>query len=1314
MSDIFSVDEIKRIRTEGERTKALARLRELATEEVLSVSLNAVKIAGELLALNEIDNAERIYQSVLQREPGYLWAVTGMALVYRCRGRRDQATALLLGLLEQHPNQPHVRLQTAEELRALGRLDEALSQVDTILSVQPDHLQARMQRASLLLERGDHVSALAIYESVLEDHPDHAPAHLGTAAALEVLGLNRDAISHLDRVLSENPVHLEAFARRTRLIETFGSQNFALSIDEIQRLRTEGERAKALVRLRELATEEVLSVALKAVKIAGELLVLNEIDDAERIYQSVLQREPGYLWAVTGMALVYRRRGRRDQAAALLLGLLEQYPNQPHVRLQTAEELHALGRLDEALSQVDAILSVQPDHLQARLRRASLLLEQGDQATALALYDSVLEEHPDHAAAHFQSAVALDALGRFEDAIVHLDRVLALQPEHMGARSLKASIAERTGNQRLALSQWSEAIVNFPASPEYRMKLAQLRQRLGREERAYNELVDLTERFPEYAEAKVLAGHTARGLGYRREALDWFRAAMQIQPNRARLVVECARELVHLGEFREAEECLANLSAPLAKDSDVVGLQLALLARQDDAAARENLLSMLEAEPQADKVVELVRHGWQLGFHRESIQRMQVLAAEDSSTPSSQLRIALARTFLQAGEFAGAQHAVAEVPEAGLDATESLDVADIRLELGDIAGARRALEQVNELRLASRKHLSRGQLERAFRTCHDAGQLDLRDALAQPGDPKVPRANMVPGRALQAMLACEDGCEQQARRLIAGEAEENPEFPLDRWQARLAHLGRDFPAAVEAFTGRVSGSSLVALQDAKLWIRLLIDAEEIDRAWNSLRRFERCFARRDLATERAELLRLDLRFADAVECLRSILDRDPLDETIAFHLVHALIDHAQIHEARTLIEQWSPKMPVSVRWLQLRLHWASAAYSDWEPLLALQGEVHKSASPRARIELFFNQVDGLMRRGMHDEAEHSIAGFRAGIAGLPVSPRHRARLELTCAQRLVWLARHAESRLILDRLFTDGGTHSMRDELYRISCANEAYGGGDVQRYRLHRSRIRNPRHHVQITDFRSDIPHGVPPTRVAVLLHLYYLEMWAELERYLLPLAGTLFQLYVTVSRDANADEVVRQVKRSYPDAKVLCVENRGFDIGAHWLNLDTVDLRSFDLVLLLQTKKNNHTRIGPVWRRTLLDALMGTPGRWRDNLWTFAEHRNVGMIGSGLHRNSFDIWAYDEMKRLLEMLGMPTNFDQVKRFYEHVSGTMFLIRAELLAEMHAKTRDRIVFERYENLSLRKRFDLTYAHAMERAFGMYVRWRKFEILWRV
>jgi lipopolysaccharide biosynthesis protein len=286
----------------------------------------------------------------------------------------------------------------------------------------------------------------------------------------------------------------------------------------------------------------------------------------------------------------------------------------------------------------------------------------------------------------------------------------------------------------------------------------------------------------------------------------------------------------------------------------------------------------------------------------------------------------------------------------------------------------------------------------------------------------------------------------------------------------------------------------------------------------------------------------------------------------------------------------------------------------------------------------------------------------------------------------------------------------MQDELCRLACANESYGGGDLAHYLELRKRSARARHHLTITPFATG---AAPALRAIALLHLFHQDQWPEFRERLAALHGDGPQLVVAIPEEIDGDATIAEIKAFDPAAKIVRVANRGFDIGSHWQVLDTIDLSGFDVALLLQTKKSTHTRVGPIWRRNLVDALIGSRSRWLDNLHLLATQPRIGMIGSAWHQTTFHPWTYPAMRDVLRALQMPTRFDEIKAIHEFTAGSMFMIRADLLRQLHVKTRAAVVFESYASLSVARRGDDSLAHAMERAFGLYTRWRGFEIAWR-
>jgi len=492
-----------------------------------------------------------------------------------------------------------------------------------------------------------------------------------------------------------------------------------------------------------------------------------------------------------------------------------------------------------------------------------------------------------------------------------------------------------------------------------------------------------------------------------------------------------------------------------------------------------------------------------------------------------------------------------------------------------------------------------------------------------------------------------------------------------------------------------------------------LDAGRVAHAWDWLKKLEPRFAPNELVLLKCQLLRLDLRFAEELEELEAARARKPWDTAIVRALAHALIDEGAVGRARDLLEGGVARMPAEMAWFSPCVRLARRAHHERAQFLAEVGRFCARVPPKQIPDMLLEHAHSCMLAGDFARAEALTEECMELMPKQPVAVARRAEIEIMIARRLLQLGRHNEAREIFDRLLRANPPVRWRDEILHASALNEARGGGDFERLLAHQNAVTDSRHHIPLTPFRTDSRGGTPPVRVAVLLHLYYTDQWPEFERYLQSLRGTRFQLFVSLAQGAEAgfEEAIHAFDAG---ASIRRVENVGFDMGSHWQNLDAIDLSQFDAVLLLHTKRNGHTRNGAFWRRTLIEPLLGSPERWRDNLWALADAPELGMIGSGIHRVAFPgQLVFPELRLVLEALGLPLQHDLLRQLGARVSGTMFLMRANLLAEMHARTRPRITFRRHEDMPIAFKLGQTYAHALEICFGLYPKWRGYRSLWR-
>jgi len=800
---------------------------------------------------------------------------------------------------------------------------------------------------------------------------------------------------------------------------------------------------------------------------------------------------------------------------------------------------------------------------------------------------------------------------------------------------------------------------------------------------------------PPDTESFLRAGRAARQRGHRRAALEAFRAGLATRPGHSELQLECIREEVHLGNLEAARSELGALPVEVRGSPAARTIELRLLAMQDDARARENLLLWLHAESSVPRLTILAAGAIELGFRQEAVAALQ--AREQGRTAEGAL--VLARGLIDLGDFGGAARVLNALDASSLGLQPSISFATAKRDLGHLEDAAALLRSVaTRESSASTRSSSPARLDHLFQVCAELGLQDACELLIRAADPRLTT------EAVLDYLINRDRFDD-ARSMMQHAAAKDPDFRTNHWLARIALRRCDYSQALEELAPRLK-PGFADLADTKLAVRICVRANRIVDAWMRLTEQEQLFEPQDLALERAELLRCDLRFEDEELCLRSALERDPWSAPISQRLAGLLTSMGNITAAKDLLNRQLNRTRNSAAWLNAQFELARRAHQDPELLRAELNNVYATARPVDVADVLVDELKLHMQLGEHSQADRVLDQ----LAQSPASASNPS-IQLTCLGRLVMLGRHDEARALADRMLGMQWPQVFLDAVRREASRNEAWAGSALEQFLGYRNSITDPRHHVVFTDFANPPPSTEPPLRVLVMAHLYYADLWPEIRTQLGALEGSGFEMRVTLPSTAEPS-LLASVRAACPQATFTFPENRGFDIGAHWQSLDTIDLRAFDVVLVLQTKKNGHTRVGQAWRKVLMSALIGTKERWRDNLWTMANHPDVGLVGSGLMRNSWGLWTVPAMKPVLEALGMPTRYEELLPHNEHVGGSMFMIRANLLAEIHARTRATI-FPRHEEMSVAERLAFSPAHALEMAIGMYSSWRGYRTIWR-
>lgn len=239
---------------------------------------------------------------------------------------------------------------------------------------------------------------------------------------------------------------------------------------------------------------------------------------------------------------------------------------------------------------------------------------------------------------------------------------------------------------------------------------------------------------------------------------------------------------------------------------------------------------------------------------------------------------------------------------------------------------------------------------------------------------------------------------------------------------------------------------------------------------------------------------------------------------------------------------------------------------------------------------------------------------------------------------------------------------------------------------------------------------------RVLVHLHVFYYE---QLDGFLKKLDKindiVELELYVTVNDEVYQKyDIENKVKSVFNDAVILCVSNRGYDIGPFISVLHHCDLDNVDYVLKLHTKSrgdkgktllNDIVISNSIWEDVMVDSLIGSRDRFSDTLVAM-DQKLTGMAAASMclirddssRLNYYFCRVNDELRRMgLNELSDPESF-------HFAAGTMFMIKARLLKPL-------LKYEINDfGINYPGIHDCTLAHTFERLFSGLVQSQGYEI----
>jgi tetratricopeptide (TPR) repeat protein len=251
----------------------------------------------------------------------------------------SEARGILKDVLTKYPDDPEVHLAAADMFAAIGSSGAAIDEYKKALTLNAGSVRAHIALAQIYLGNGAAAEAAEQARKALAIAPDSEPAQLVLVNALLKMGDLREADIVLKKVLTHEgglnvknaEVAYTAYQFYKKRRQFFIAQNYldkaiALQPKRYQWLLDKADVCQSLgdhVQAK-AALEKLLAVDPYSIEALYKLAVLLEFyrhdyDGAIKVYEEIVQIDPDYVAALTGLDRCKAKKN--DIAGALKLGL---------------------------------------------------------------------------------------------------------------------------------------------------------------------------------------------------------------------------------------------------------------------------------------------------------------------------------------------------------------------------------------------------------------------------------------------------------------------------------------------------------------------------------------------------------------------------------------------------------------------------------------------------------------------------------------------------------------------------------------------------------------------------------------------------------------------------------------------------------------------------------------------------------------------------------------------------------------------------------------------------------------------------------
>jgi predicted O-linked N-acetylglucosamine transferase (SPINDLY family) len=196
-----------------------------------------------------------------------------------------------------------------------------------------------------------------------------------------------------------------------------------------------------------MPTPEILNLLNKAVSLHRS----GQLDDALRLYQQVIKKDPKCFDAIHLIGCVYQQKEDHPKAVEQIQRAIDLYGRNPIFHANLANSLAEIGEFQKALKHYEKALALDPGNIEVLLNRAATMIEVGQWEEATARIEALLEKNRRNDSAWYNLGLVNKSINRLQKAKQNFLDCLSINGKntkamfelamvHMGLNELKESV----------------------------------------------------------------------------------------------------------------------------------------------------------------------------------------------------------------------------------------------------------------------------------------------------------------------------------------------------------------------------------------------------------------------------------------------------------------------------------------------------------------------------------------------------------------------------------------------------------------------------------------------------------------------------------------------------------------------------------------------------------------------------------------------------------------------------------------------------------------------------------------------------------